>query len=82
MNSQEHFATMVMAMMDERMANLDLIDAYELGRLDALDGKPCRSGQYEGLLDQAQYAMGYDSVEDTLELESWMEDVEWMRRGC
>lgn len=83
MNSQERFEAMLMAMVgDDTSEPLDFCDAFELGRLDALDGKSCRSGQYEGLLDQAQYALGYDSVENTLELESWIEDVEWMRSGC
>lgn len=83
MNSQ-YFEQMIVAMMDERMDNLDLIDAYELGRLDALDGKPCRPGQYERPTNQVEYLCGWREgahVDDTQDLIETREDVEFTRWG-
>lgn len=73
MNSQQRFAMMYAAMSDdawqvvivnERDAmsgQLDFCDAYELGRLDALEDKPFRPGQYEHLTNQVEYAIGWVS---------------------
>lgn len=83
MNSQ-YFEQMIVAMMDTRMDNLDLIDAYELGRLDALDGKPCRPGQYERPTNQVEYFCGWREgmhVEDTAEYIDDRLDREWHARG-
>lgn len=87
MNSQQRFAKMLVAMSDDAwkvvivnridamQETLDFIDAFELGRLDALDGKPCRPEQYAQLTNQIEYALGNASVESHGRAKQFLESL-------
>lgn len=100
MNTPEKlFEAMIVAMMDDAdllrevviinatdamPATFDMCDAFELGRLDAMDSKPCRPGQWERPTHQCEYMIGWRDakyIEDTLDYEDDILDREYHARG-
>lgn len=64
----------------------DFCTPFELGRLDGLDGFLCDPVQYGfvTIWDAEAYVLGWREgahVEDTEDLVSYIEDVEWFRGG-
>lgn len=97
MNSQELFATMIFAMMDEdawRVAVDDAIDAMPeqldfcdpeyVGRLDAEEGLGCdptRHG-FRTILQAEAYVISWTAAVELQDFIDGCEDVEFWRGGC
>ncbi len=82
--SDDAWEVVIVNEVDAMLETLDFCDAFELGRLDALDGKPCRPGQYERPTNQVEYLCGWRDgmhVEDTEDLIEGKLDAEWHARG-
>lgn len=91
MNSQQLFNAMLAAMVGDdaidKPEQLDFATPREMGRMDALDGEECDplNYGYVKVTDCEAYILAYREsahIEDTDELISYIEDVEWMRGGC
>lgn len=91
MNAEQLFNAMLAAMIGEddtyTPEQLDFATPREMGRMDALDGEECDplNYGYVKVTDCEAYILAYREsahIEDTDELISYIEDVDWLRGGC